>query len=215
MQVIRMLVSDLQLGIWTDKLRVGTEDELCQRYGVSRQVLRQAIRVLENHGLIESQRGRSHGVVVTKPSPVAVIEQVVAYFSSLSLGKDDVCAAKYMLTRLICALAAAKATPHQNRLLLQYIDAVSDWNEPRNLIGLMQLTVNVLDNPFVGLMFQSFHSYVARLGERGPAFLDEAGVLVGRMLRERQLAVIGGDLCRADEIFEEIYVTLGQPHKTH
>ncbi len=215
MQVIRMLVSDLQLGVWMDDVRVGTEDELCQRYGVSKQVLRQAIRVLENHGLIESQRGRSHGVVVTKPSPAAVIEQVVAYFSSLSLGEDDISASKYMLTRVINALAAAKSTPQQNKLLMQYIEAVTDWHEPRNLIGLIQLTVQIVDNPFLGLMFQSLHSYVARLGDNQSSFFEGQGKLIWQNLRERQRAVIAGDLCRADQIFEEIYGGSGQLFQHH
>src|SRR5205823_10135158 len=48
---------------------LGSEDEMRERYGVSRQVLREAVRLLEHHGVAKMRRGPGGGLVVTEPDP--------------------------------------------------------------------------------------------------------------------------------------------------
>ncbi|MCB0996331.1 MAG: FadR family transcriptional regulator [Acidimicrobiales bacterium] len=46
---------------------LGSETALRDRFGVSRAVLREAIRILENHGVAEMRKGRGGGLTVRRP----------------------------------------------------------------------------------------------------------------------------------------------------
>ena len=55
---------------------VGSESELCERYGVSRAVFREAIRIVGHHGVAEMRRGPGGGLVVVAPSVDAAVRTV-------------------------------------------------------------------------------------------------------------------------------------------
>jgi DNA-binding transcriptional regulator YhcF (GntR family) len=59
--------------------RLGSEWELCERFNVSRLTLRQAIRLLQDGGLVDSRRGRGKGLVVRDRRPAGIIRLVLAY----------------------------------------------------------------------------------------------------------------------------------------
>jgi DNA-binding FadR family transcriptional regulator len=52
---------------WPVGQLLATEVELLEKYGVSRGVLREAIRLLEHHRVARSRRGRGGGLIVTEP----------------------------------------------------------------------------------------------------------------------------------------------------
>lgn len=64
---------------WPEGQLLGTEPELQDTYQVSRAVLREAIRLLEHHGVAEMRRGGSGGLVVTPPSPAAALRPTELY----------------------------------------------------------------------------------------------------------------------------------------
>src|SRR3546814_10263407 len=70
LQIRELLEDEIQRKAILDD-RLGTEEEICARLGTSRHVLRQAIRVLESQGVVESQRGRSRGLVAGTPKIAA------------------------------------------------------------------------------------------------------------------------------------------------
>src|SRR5688572_11351959 len=47
---------------------LGSEDELMERYHVSRRVLREAVRILRSRGVARARPGPGGGLVVTAPS---------------------------------------------------------------------------------------------------------------------------------------------------
>ncbi len=53
---------------------LGSEHELTNRYGVSRAVLREAVRVLESHGVAEMRLGRGGGLRVSAPRADAAVD---------------------------------------------------------------------------------------------------------------------------------------------
>jgi DNA-binding FadR family transcriptional regulator len=55
---------------------LATEVELLDTYGVSRGVLREAIRLLEHHRVAQSRRGRGGGLVVTAPDSYSAVRSL-------------------------------------------------------------------------------------------------------------------------------------------
>jgi DNA-binding FadR family transcriptional regulator len=75
----------------------GSEQDLLDRYRISRAVLREAIRLLEYHSVAGMRRGPGGGLIVHRPDPSASVETVALYleykridFDSLRVLRDAV-----------------------------------------------------------------------------------------------------------------------------
>ena len=64
-ETVERVLHAIKLGVVTAGERLPAERELAVRLGVSRMTLRDALRVLEQAGYVESHRGRSGGTFVT------------------------------------------------------------------------------------------------------------------------------------------------------
>ncbi len=58
---------------------IGSESALLAEYGVSRAVLREAIRLLEHHHVAQMRRGPGGGLVVTDPDPAVMTRAAAVY----------------------------------------------------------------------------------------------------------------------------------------
>jgi DNA-binding FadR family transcriptional regulator len=59
--------------------RIGSEPEFLARYGVSRAIFREAIRLLESYGIVQIRRGHGGGLSVGSPSPARTVSLVSSY----------------------------------------------------------------------------------------------------------------------------------------
>jgi DNA-binding FadR family transcriptional regulator len=57
----------------------GSEVELIARYGVTRAIFREAVRLLEHHGLVEMRRGLHGGLFIRQPDPKPVAKAMAVY----------------------------------------------------------------------------------------------------------------------------------------
>jgi DNA-binding FadR family transcriptional regulator len=64
---------------WEPGELFGSEVELIARYGVSRAVFREAVRLLEHHGLAEMRRGLHGGLFIRQPDPAPVAKAMAVY----------------------------------------------------------------------------------------------------------------------------------------
>ena len=64
---------------WEPGELFGSEVELIARYGVSRAVFREAVRLLEHHGLAEMRRGLHGGLFIRQPDPKPVAKAMAVY----------------------------------------------------------------------------------------------------------------------------------------
>jgi DNA-binding FadR family transcriptional regulator len=64
---------------WEPGELFGSEVELIARYGVSRAVFREAVRLLEHHGLAEMRRGLHGGLFIRQPDPKPVTKAMAVY----------------------------------------------------------------------------------------------------------------------------------------
>src|SRR5215213_5182633 len=65
---------------WPVGTVLGSEPELVARFGVSRGVLREAIRLLEKHPVARIQLGRRAGLLVTAATSSSVTTALAIYF---------------------------------------------------------------------------------------------------------------------------------------
>ena len=64
---------------WQVGMVLGSEADLLARYGVSRAVLREAVRLLEYHSVARMRRGPGGGLIVAEPEPQASVDTMALY----------------------------------------------------------------------------------------------------------------------------------------
>ncbi|MGE0385077.1 MAG: FadR/GntR family transcriptional regulator [Gammaproteobacteria bacterium] len=96
---------------WAPGTLLGSEADLCLRYGVGRWALREAIALAEDLGLVRSRRGRNGGYYVAAPAKTAVSAGIRNYLEFSGVTPADVMAVRAVLEELMLALAARRITP--------------------------------------------------------------------------------------------------------
>jgi len=180
--------------------KLGSEWDLCERFSVSRLTLRQAIRLLQDSGLVECRRGRGNGLVVRNHRGTGTIRLVLAYL----IGKDmDPLAAGTILFQLNCfipALAVNRANAAQRKNLEKLLSRI-EANDPfdrYDLLRLVHCVSTLADSPILDLFSRCLAAYEARfhpsLVQRLPANLHSSYFRLVRNLLDRLPAGKGGEL---------------------
>jgi DNA-binding FadR family transcriptional regulator len=87
---------------------VGTEPELIEREGVSRAVLREAVRLLEHHQIARMRRGPGGGLFVFEPSAAGVTDIAAIYLARRGMRLADLAEVRTAVEAEIAGLAATK-----------------------------------------------------------------------------------------------------------
>jgi DNA-binding FadR family transcriptional regulator len=86
---------------------LGLENELVERFRVSRPSLREALRILETEGLITVVRGWKGGIIVHRPTERVIARAASAVLRSRQVSIDDVFEARALLEPLAARTIAA------------------------------------------------------------------------------------------------------------
>ena len=114
-----MASDDLQQGD-----RLPSERDLAKRLGVSRNTVREAIRSLEQRGLLMMRPGS--GTFVTEVAPEVVADSIERYFAFGSCSHEDLVKLREILEPEVAALAAEHATPQDLARLKGLVDRMED-----------------------------------------------------------------------------------------
>jgi DNA-binding FadR family transcriptional regulator len=87
---------------------VGTEPELMEREGVSRAVLREAVRLLEHHQIARMRRGPGGGLFVFEPSIAGVADVAAIYLARRGMSLADLAEVRTAVETVIAGLAATR-----------------------------------------------------------------------------------------------------------
>lgn len=106
--IARAIVRDVARQRLAPGTTLGPESVLLQRYQVSRASLREALRVLEVHGLIRIKPGPGGGPVVSDVDTAAFGRTATLYYQVLGIRFDELVEARLMLEPMMARMAASR-----------------------------------------------------------------------------------------------------------
>lgn len=142
---------------------LGSEQELLERYGVSRAVFREAVRIVEHQEVARMRRGPGGGLVVDTPSAAAVVEAVMIYLFYAGVRLDDVFEARMILEEAATELASRRLTDDD----VAQLRAIARWDlaaatvDPRHLHSVLaSLSKNPALELFVEILNHATGSFL-------------------------------------------------------
>jgi DNA-binding FadR family transcriptional regulator len=184
---------------------IGSEDDLRERYGVSRAVLREAVRLLEYHSVATMRRGPGGGLVVGRPDPAASIEAAALYLQYRRAKVTDLQPVREALELGVLDLLTGRS---QDEAITRWLEDQLTESGPTELdavivrindfhLGLAQL----VGNPVIALLLRIALSLWDRYGEPSeqslPASRQELSAIALAAHRGIVAAVLDGDYALA------------------
>ena len=156
---IKLLIRDGRL---TPGDRLPSERDLCQRFGVSRVTVREALRVLEASGLVLIRVGARGGAFVTKPSTERLGAGLADLLSLAPLTASGVTEARKIVELGILPLVVERATDEDITDLLAIIEeaevALAAGEYTMGLSAAFHVRVaSCTHNPAIEMLVHSFH----------------------------------------------------------
>ena len=156
------IVADIVRRGWPEGEVLGSEPELLERFGVSRAVFREAVRLLEHQQVARMRRGPGGGLVVTAPTLEAVIDPVAVYLFFANTRVDHVAEARIALEETVAELATARLTTPDVEALEDLAErertgATADHRELHALLA--TITRNPAIEVFVSLLNRLMYLY--------------------------------------------------------
>src|SRR3712207_6759042 len=129
-QVARRIEEDVVARGWPVGTSLGSEPDLREWHGVSRSVLREAVRLVEHHQVARMRRGPNGGLFVIAPDAAPAAHAMVIYLEYVGTSVDDLMEARRLLEPLAAGLAARQATEEGIALIRRTIEEEADPARP-------------------------------------------------------------------------------------
>lgn len=207
-QIARQIEADIIRRGWTVGESLGSEHALQQRYGVSRSVLREAVRLVEHHQVARMRRGPGGGLLICRPDAGPATHAVVIYLEHLGPTLVDLLNARLVLEPLAASLAAERIDEAGIERLRAVLRAEEHWRPgmpaPRDEfhIALAEQSKSPVLQLFVDILMRLTTRYA--LQSRADS-ATEALEAVDHMHRDHSrlvAAVTAGDAARARTLCE-------------
>jgi GntR family transcriptional regulator, transcriptional repressor for pyruvate dehydrogenase complex len=165
-RVSQVIVDQIKLLMREGKLisgdRLPSERDLCQRFGVSRVTVREALRVLEATGLIEIRVGAHGGAFVASPTMQRLGEGLAGLMALSSLTPGDVTEARTVIELGILPFVVERATEADISNLRRMVDEGHDALDRNAYTMDLSAAFHVgvatsAHNPAIESLVQSFH----------------------------------------------------------
>jgi DNA-binding FadR family transcriptional regulator len=125
--VARDIEADIVRRGWAVGESLGSEQALQQRFGVSRSVLREAVRLVEHHQVARMRRGPNGGLYICEPDAGPATRAVVIYLEYLGTTLGDLLNARLVLEPLAASLAAERIDEAGIARLRAVLHAEQQW----------------------------------------------------------------------------------------
>jgi DNA-binding FadR family transcriptional regulator len=194
--IARRLEDEIVSQGWPVGEVLGSESELLERFGVSRAVFREAVRVVENTGAARMRRGPGGGLVVTEPNRSGVVAALSIWFSYVGVTIDEMVEARVLLLEGACELAASHPDRQARAFeALAHIGGLGPTFDARSLVDVEATVAGLAANPALSL-------FVEAIADLGISWL--------RSGRSRLLSTYSGDdLAAATDAYREVVRAVG------
>lgn len=195
-RLARSILSDIVAGEMQVGAMLPSEAVMMESYGVGRNSVREALRILEIHGLVKIKPGPRGGPVVAPVSSSDLARSVSLFFHALGATFGDLLNARLIIEPLMARLAAKTITPESKEalsaVLTRHDEAGKHEEEWMPASADFHVMVNGLSgNPVLDLMSQALiQIYVERTPLQFPADQSEE---VRRVHHRIAKAIIAGD----------------------
>lgn len=109
-EVARQIEGDIIAQGWPVGEVLGSEADLVERYGVSRAIFREAVRLVEHHQVAEMRRGPGGGLVVTAPDAGSIARSMALNLTYQDAGAGELIEARIPVEVAAVQLAAERIT---------------------------------------------------------------------------------------------------------
>lgn len=211
-RVSQAIVEQVKLLMRQGRLKPGdrlpSERELCERFGVSRVTVREALRVLEAGGLVDIRVGARGGAFVTSPTSQQVGEGLADLLNLSPLTARDVTEARQVFELGIVPIVVERATDEDiadlREMLRNHREALDRGDYEMAMSAEFHVRIAAsTHNPAIEMLVQSFH---------GPLLMSlltakELAPLMGQRGAEEHTAIVDAiaarDVERATSIMSE------------
>lgn len=201
-QIADRIEGDILAAGWPVGRVVGSESELRERYGVSRAVFREAIRLVEHHEVATMRRGPSGGLVVKVPASGPLTTAMVIYLEHMGATVADILSVRLLLEPLAARLAAERTEEDGIATLRSALEEEAG-RETYGLHDLLHSTVGRLSgNAPLQLFIDVLVELTGRYAQVPPVAPAEAGALNEQSERAHRAianSIIGGDTSGAEQ----------------
>jgi GntR family transcriptional repressor for pyruvate dehydrogenase complex len=139
------------------------ERDLATQFGTGRMAVREALRILEQSGLIIVKQGSEGGAFVKEADTTMATEMISGLIRRSSLTMEDVMEVRIEIERAVLEAAIERVTESDMEMLKKRID------EAEALISEDRRGVNSLDFSLLGEAYADFHLILAR-ATRNPVY---------------------------------------------
>jgi GntR family transcriptional repressor for pyruvate dehydrogenase complex len=211
-RVSQVIVDQIKLLIRDGKLKPGdrlpSERDLCQKFGVSRVTVREALRVLEASGLVAIRVGAHGGAFLTTPSAERLGEGLADLLSLSPLTAATVTEARMVVELGILPLVVERATPEDVQDLFAMVsEGQTALDEGRYTMGMSAAfhvrVAKCTHNPAIEMLVQSFHGPMLMSLQQAKVAAPLMGHRGTQEHRELAEAIQGRDLARAERVMSE------------
>ncbi len=195
-ETVERLGTAIKVGLLPPGTRLPAERELCERLGIARSTLRQALLALGQSGHLHATRGRGGGTFVADPQPPALPPS-----PQLLAAWREVCDERMAVEVGVAVLAAGRASPEMLEALDELVHALDGMLEDfpayrqadvRWHVGLAEATLSPRLVTVMTEVQGSMTELISHIAHP-PEVLDSANTQHRRVLA----AVRGGDEPRA------------------
>lgn len=130
-KIAQTLIEEIQAGTWSVGDLLPTERELMERFGVSRNTVREALRIVKDDGYIARRQGSR--TVIVSTTKVGAFVNVVSSLDDLPLYIADTRSVHLATEHVLISERVAEiigCSPNEKRLRVQYLRWRKESNEP-------------------------------------------------------------------------------------
>lgn len=158
---------------WPQGRVLGSEPALIERFGVSRAVFREAVRIVEHHGAARMRRGPKGGLMVTAPDPRSVLRPATLYLDYARTSTAELFTVRTALELTSVGLLAARLDEPAAAALRAAIARESEIGTPACLGELHVLVARLTGNPAMELFVRTLAEVTEERTRRLPALPEE------------------------------------------